>query len=85
MSESSFDIIGGEHDGETVRMVTRWDGRGHRPPEYVQLAPPREPMPIEPRSEIPTTESFEPTIYHLHVWQKGQHRWYDYRPDRQTG
>ena len=84
--EMSFRIVGGKCDGETVTMQTFWDGRGHRPPPVCRMMP-REPLPLVPWPEpdqVHLTETFTPEEYHLHVFDEGSNRWYEYRPERQA-
>jgi len=82
-TEDTFTLRGGPCDGQKVTLPVRWDGYGHRPPEFVQALP-REPLPDVINLEaIPTTEKTTVVTYYRHIFQQGERRWFEFRPEPQ--
>lgn len=84
----TFRLAGGPCDGQKLRLPTRWDGSGHRPQPVIEALPNdyyNLPLPDSMADVIATTETVTKHLYHLHIFDKGRDRWYEYRPERQEG
>jgi hypothetical protein len=94
MTESAmyhkFPLRGGPADGQEIRLPTRWDGYGYQPPPVAEALPNsywERPLPLlsDYMSSANEAVTVEKCLYHLHVFQNGNHRWYEYQPEKQCG